>query len=84
MKRIEDLNEIEISLVINEKLIELETGIKRGLLDYGMWKKIVDISYDFLKDGGKSKLISERFTRLSNKVTEIMREEYSNFIILDN
>lgn len=84
MKRIEDLNEIEISLVINEKLIELETGIKRGLLDYGMWKKIVDMSYDFLKDGGKSKLISERFTRLSNKVTEIMREEYSNFIILDN
>lgn len=84
MKRIEDLNEIEISLVINEKLIELETGIKRGLLDYGMWKKIVDMSYDFLKDGEKSKLISERFTRLSNKVTEIMREEYSNFIILDN
>lgn len=84
MKRIEDLNEIEISLVINEKLIELETGIKRGLLDYGMWKKIIDMSYDFLKDGGKSKLISERFTRLSNKVTEIMREEYSNFIILDN
>lgn len=84
MKRIEDLNEIEISLVINEKLIELETGIKRGLLDYGMWKKIVDMSYDFLKDEGKSKLISERFTRLSNKVTEIMREEYSNFIILDN
>ena len=83
MKRIEDLNEIEISLVINEKLIELETGIKRGLLDYGMWKKIIDMSYDFLKDGGKSKLISERFTRLSNKVTEIMREEYSNFIILD-
>ena len=84
MKRIEYLNEIEISLVINEKLIELETGIKRGLLDYGMWKKIIDMSYDFLKDGGKSKLISERFTRLSNKVTEIMREEYSNFIILDN
>lgn len=84
MKRIEDLNEIEISLVINEKLIELETGIKRGLLDYGEWKRIVDMSYDFLKTGGKSKLISERFTRLSNKVTEIMREEYSNFIILDN
>ena len=48
------------------------------------WKKIIDMSYDFLKTGGKSKLISERFTRLSNKVTEIMREEYSNFIILDN
>lgn len=84
MKRIEDLNEIEISLVINEKLIELETGIKRGLLDYREWKRIVVMSYDFLKLGGKSKLISERFTRLSNKVTEIMREEYSNFIILDN
>ena len=82
MKRIEDLNEIEISLVINEKLIELETGIKRGLLDYGMWKKIIDMSYDFLKDGGRSKLISGRFTRMSNKVTEIMREEKSNFIII--
>lgn len=84
MKRIEDLNEIEISLVINEKLIELETGIKRGLLDYGMWKKIVDMSYNFLRNGGNRKLIIQRFTRLSNKVTEIMREEYSNFIILDN
>lgn len=84
MKRIEDLNEIEISLVINEKLIELETGIKRGLLDYGEWKRIVDMSYDFLKQGGKTKFISNRFQRLSNKVTEIMREEYSNFIILDN
>lgn len=84
MKRIEDLNEIEKSLVINEKLIELETGIKRGLLDYGEWKRIVDMSYDFLNQGGKTKFISNRFQRLSNKVTEIMREEYSNFIILDN
>ena len=82
MKRIEDLNKTEMALVINQKLKELEDGIERGLLDYESWKKIVDISYSFLQNGGRSKLISGRFTRMSNKVTEIMREEKSNFIII--
>ena len=82
MKRIEELNQIELSLVINQKLNEIERGLECGLLDYALWKRVIEWSYTYVTTGGQSKYIS-KFTKIEAKITDIIKHDYPYYIILD-
>ena len=82
MKRIEDLSKTEIYLVINQKLENMKSNLERGLLDFVLWREITDLAWYYINLKGNNQPMT-KYVKINEKVQDIIKNDYNNFIIMD-